>query len=704
MRDSLKYILLLLFCVAAQAAFAQVPNYPNNPNYPSNPNNPNYPNKHNYNDTAVVKPQSADQQLDSLRKKLEKKRDTVVFSTRFIRITNERLLRDSTHLLKLDTTISNFENYNPLLQPRDPKISLGNTGSPERSLLFDPSRSIGFDAGLHELDAYWLNPSDINYYRARVPLVDLFFVTGGHAEQLFKATYTRNVNPQLNIGLNLNFLGSQGFYSSNGVLGQNVSHAQAALFSWYESKNKRYNLLANFIYNNLKSPITGSILNDSIFKVGSLDKTTELVRLRNTWEAWHGAGLYLKQSYYIGRIDSTKKEGASSSILPTQRVSYTMHYDSKAYEFIQNDQDTYHVFPDYYFDSNYARDSLTVHHLENTFSYSFYLRSKNPEKAKNEAKLDLGLTQDIYSYSQFVADTIINQYGAQVNAPVKQQSTSFQDITLKGSISYKLSDRMLLEGNVQQVAEGRDFGNFLYDAKLTVAGGGKVGKIVLEGYSQNTSPPLIYTDWISDHFIFHNTFSNTKTNYLSFNYINDPLRLDLKAEYFLVSDYLYFQAQPGGIDATPAQLSSNISVLKFSLGKSLSWRRWHFDDYLVYQKSDYQSTLRTPEVYNYTSLYYKAILFKIMYTNIGMDVRYNTQYLAPSYAPGLGQFYNGQNVTFSSYPVATVFIKGTLQHTNFFVMYDYANQGLFSQGFYTVNRYPQMDHLLKFGVSWYFYN
>jgi hypothetical protein len=37
-------------------------------------------------------------------------------------------------------------------------------------------------------------------------------------------------------------------------------------------------------------------------------------------------------------------------------------------------------------------------------------------------------------------------------------------------------------------------------------------------------------------------------------------------------------------------------------------------------------------------------------------------------------------------------------------MYDYANQGLFSSGYYTVNRYPQQDHLLKIGVSWMFFN
>jgi hypothetical protein len=145
-------------------------------------------------------------------------------------------------------------------------------------------------------------------------------------------------------------------------------------------------------------------------------------------------------------------------------------------------------------------------------------------------------------------------------------------------------------------------------------------------------------------------------------------------------------------------------MIKLSFGKSIAWRRWHFDDYFVYQKTDYQSLLRTPQFYNYASVYYKVLLFNVLYSNIGMDVRYNSSYTAPSYAPGLGQFYNGPNVSFSSYPVATIFFKATLQRTNLFVMYDYANQGLFSKGYYTVNRYPQQDAALKIGVSWAFYN
>ena len=694
MRDHLKYIILFVLLAGTHAAFAQSPT---NPNYPGG-----IPTRPNLRDTGRTAPKlTTDQELDSLRRRQDKKRDTVIFNSKYIKVTSERFLRDSTQLFPLDTGIYNFENYSPLYQPRSPKISLGNLGLSERSLLFEPSRAIGFDAGLHALDAYILNLQDINYYQAHVPYTQLSLFVGGVKEQYFKVLHTQNINPQLNVGFNLNFTGSRGFYGTNS-LGQNVSDVNAAAFSWYQSKNKRYNLLANLIYNNLKAPETGSILDDSIFVTGSIDKTTQPVRLPNTYEQWAGGGIYLKQFYYIGHIDSLKRGAAgTSNILPTQRISYTLNYNSRKYNFLQNDPDTYQVFPDYYFSSNYSRDSLTVQHLQNDFSYSFYLRSK---ALKNELKLDVGAAQDYYHYTQYAADTVLNQYGNKVSQSVRVQSASFQDITLKAKLSYRFSDRIGLEGDFQQIAQGRDAGDFLYDVKVTLAGGNKAGKIVFEGYSQNTTPPLVYTDWISNHYVFHNNFNNQKINNVSFNYLNTPLKLDLKAEYFLITDYLYFIAQPGGIDAHPAQISSPINLLKVSLGKSVAWRRWHLDDYLVYQKTDYQSTLRTPQFYNYTSVYYKMFLFNVLYSNLGVDIRYNTEYVAPSYATGLGQFYNGPNVTFSSYPVATVFFKATLQRTNLFVMYDYANQGLLSPGFYTVNRYPQMDHLLKFGVSWSFYN
>jgi hypothetical protein len=698
MPDKFKYILLLLIGLSAQTVFAQ-----NTGTYPPNPQNNIY--RQAGQDTARHKTLTADQEIDTLRKKEEKGKDSVIFNSKFIRVTNERLLNDSTQVFPIDTGLTNFENYSPLYQPKTPKINLGNLGLAEKSLLFDPPKTIGFDVGLHALDAYMLTPQDLLYYKARVPYTLLSLVTAGTTEQVFKIVHTQNVNQYWNVGFNFNIIGSRGFYSYQ-QLGQNVSDLNADIYTWHESKNKRYNLLATIIFNNLKSPETGSILDDSLFTSakGSFDKATEPVRLPATYENWKNTNIYIKQFYYIGRVDTAKGKAVTSNVLPTQRVAYTFNYNVQKYEFLSNDVDTYNVFPDYYFAANRSRDSLTVTHLQNDFSYSFYLRGKSNQFVKNEFKLDVGLTHDLYSYSQFVSDSAFNSTGIKVKQMDKMQSKSFQDITIKGRASYRFSDKVGLEANVNQIAVGRDFGDFLYDAKALVAGSKKEGRIILDAYIQSSSPPLAYTDWVTNHYIFHNTFKNQKTTAVSFNYINDALQVDLKAEYFLIADYLYFASPTGGPDASPQQLNHDINLIKLSLGKNLTWNKWHFDNYIVYEKTDYQSTLRIPSLYTYSSLYYNTFLFNVLHTTIGADVRFNTSYIAPSYAVGLGQFYNGANVTFSSYPVATVFVKATLQRTNIFVMYDYTNQGLFSSGYYTVNRYPQQDHLLKIGVSWMFFN
>ena len=699
MHNPKRYILLImLMCLSAGFAFAQ---------YPTNQNNNTLRRNNDFNNkdttTNKTKALSGDQEIDAERKKEESKRDSVIFNSKFVRSTNERLLSDSTQVFPIDTGLTNFENYSPLYQPRSPKIGLGNLGLAERSLLFEPSKTIGFDVGQHFLDAYLFTPQDVQYYKARVPYTNLSLYASGVKEQYFKVLHTQNINPQLNVGFNLNFIGSRGSYPQQGA-----GDLTGALFSWYESKSKRYNLLANYTYNNLKAPENGSITNDSLFTAPAANYSTsqnQPVRLYNSSDNIRKNGFYIKQFYYIGKIDTTIKGVDKPKILPTQRVSYTFYYDKQTYKFLQNEPDVYNVFPDYYYSSTFSRDSLTLSHVQNGFSYSFYLRGKSKGAVKNEVKVDLGLVHDYYHYQQYITDTVTNGNFVRYVQNERKQNSSFQDITLKGRAGYRFSNRILLDVDLQQIAAGRDFGDFLYDAKLTLSGGNKAGRIILEAYSQSSSPPLVYTDWISNHYIFHNSFNSQKTTSLSFNYINNPLKLDIKAEYFLISDYLYFTAQPNGIDATPAQLHAPVNLLKLSLGKNLAWRRWHFDNYIVYQKTDFQSTLRTPEVYTYSSLYYSKLLFDVLNSSFGVNVRYNTPYVAPSYAVGLGQFYNSSpGLSFSSYPVASVFFKATLIRTNIFVQYDYANQGLQSQGYYMVNRYPAPGRLLKIGVSWSFYN
>src|SRR5476651_1061584 len=118
MFNKLKYILLFCCCIGVHGAFAQIIN----PNQQST-------SPYTRPDTgrrAPARIMSDAETMDSLRKKEENKHDSVIFTSKFIRVTNERLLSDSTQVLPLDTGLVNFENYSPLYQPKHPKIGLGS--------------------------------------------------------------------------------------------------------------------------------------------------------------------------------------------------------------------------------------------------------------------------------------------------------------------------------------------------------------------------------------------------------------------------------------------------------------------------------------------------------------------------------------------------------------------------------------------------
>ena len=633
--------------------------------------------------------------LDSLRKIDDQRQDTVIFTSKYIRYTDLEQFQEGTITKPIDTTIQNFENYSPVYQPEKPTVNLGGLGLAYREMLFDPSKRIGFDVGFHSLDAYLLTQDSIHYYRARTPYTELYFMNGSGQEQLFRVTHSQNVKPNWNVGANYFRNASDGYYKN-----QNANHLNAAIFTWYESENKRYNLLVNGLFNTLKPAENGSTVRDVFEAEESISHNAEKVKLAATdgnraRQEWRQKNFFLKHFYYIGRIDSLR-DSTGTKVLPTQRLSHTFSFTSDEYKFISNEEDVYGVFPQRRklnviypggLQPYRVRDSTIVKNLRNEFSYSFYLRGGSVKFIKNELKLELGLQHDIYRYQQM------------------DYHDSFQSVTLKARPGYRFSDRVSIDGNLQQIAQGPYAGDYLYEANASFLLSNSVGRIVLGAYTQNQSPSKLYERADYTFQQWDHNFDRTKVNNLSFAYQNDKFKTRIKAEYFLLTDYLYYrESDVFPLVIVPGQIGTNINLLKVSLKKGFTFGRFNSEHYFVYQKTDFQDVLRTPELYAYNSLYYGNTFFKAVYADLGFDIRYNTPFKAPSYDINLSQFYNGPELEFANYPVLNVWLRASLKRASLFVKYDYLNQGWFNKGYYTVNRYPMNDALLKFGVSWKFYD
>lgn len=635
-------------------------------------------------------------ELDSVRKKLDGAKDSVVFTAKYIRFTKLSLTKDSIVLLPLDTSTVNIQNYSPLLQPAHPTINNGNMGLSARPLLYEPSKRIGFDVGFHSLDYYALTPDDIIYYQARTPFTSLYFISAGQKEQLFRAVHTQNIKKNWNVGVNFNRGDSKGFYSR-----QRGDNLNVAIFSWYQSPNKRYNMWASAIFNTMRAYENGSTVATGLFEpnYSKISREAEPINLADARNLYRKNTIFLKQTYYVGRIDTSVN--VNNAVLPTNKVSYTFEYNNDSYDFYKNGADPNNVLPPGMASTVYTDDSTHVKHIKNEFIYSFFLRPKNSSVIKNELKVDAGVRHDYYTHEYLGLKQDVTSY--------EQSRFAYQNITILGAAGYRFSDNIDFNLDVQQILQGENAGDYLYEAKSKILLGKTIGRIELGAYAQNQTPAAIFNYYHGNHYQWtDNDFKNTKIANLSFNYINDRYGFTAGAKYYLTSNYLYFAADHtnGTTAILPKQTTADISLIRVDVSKKTRFGKFVMENYVAYQKTDKNAVLRTPDFYTYNSIYFDNTFFKVLKANVGFDVRYNSEYANYLYSPATAQFYiDERNPTnLPSRPIVDVFFKANLKRANIFVKYDFVNQGLFQPGYYTVNRYPMQDALLKFGVSWNFYD
>ncbi|MCQ2255100.1 MAG: putative porin [Bacteroidaceae bacterium] len=152
--------------------------------------------------------------------------------------------------------------------------------------------------------------------------------------------------------------------------------------------------------------------------------------------------------------------------------------------------------------------------------------------------------------------------------------------------------------------------------------------------------------------------------------------------------------------------SGNISLLTAQLMQDFKIGPVNLETVLTYQNSSDQAAVAVPEFNAYANLYLKFRIAKVLDTELGADARYFTSYVAPDYNPTLGLYCsqeNGDNnIKVGNYPIINVYANFHLKHARFFVMMSHVNQT--AGNYFLAPHYPQNSSLIRFGVSWNFFN
>ena len=628
--------------------------------------------------------------LDSARAKEDNKKDSVVFSAKYVRYATLNMLKYATYTKQIDTTHYNFQYYNNQNLPWNPSINLGAYGLATRDLLFQPTKKIGFQSGFHALERYLLTSDSVLYYRARARYSELYAVGFFFADQVFKVKLAQNINPNWNIGVDYHATNTDGYFYN-----QDYNDRKGAVHTWYESTNKRYNFIANMTFNKLDAPENGSVQNDTLFRDDKVSSWfSVLTRLRGQrqtrpYNKWNDNSLFLRQSYYIGRLDTVNKGQPDMEIHPTNAIAHNTHIRQQRYVFYKNEDDAAGAFP--FGNFREVHDTTKVTTISNEFTYAFYLRAKS--LLKNEAKLNVGFQNDLIWY----ADSVSTDF--------------YQNSAIKGDLSYKLSDRIDFNVGVNQIVVGQNFGDYLYEANADILIGKNVGKISLGAYSQNKSPEMVFNRMNYTYHHWRNDLDKTKTQNLSFTYSNAKLGFKGRVEYFLIDNYNYFKEVDNPNDdirldkVIEAAQYGTLNFLKATVEQNFKFGKFHIDNRIVYQKSDAMDVIATPELYTWHSLYYDTRWFDVLNLRIGSDVRFNTPFVTPSYSINTGQFYNtNSSLEFSTYPIIDFWATMNIKRVNLFISNNFTNQYLYPKGYYSVRRYPMNPANFRFGASWKFYD
>ena len=156
------------------------------------------------------------------------------------------------------------------------------------------------------------------------------------------------------------------------------------------------------------------------------------------------------------------------------------------------------------------------------------------------------------------------------------------------------------------------------------------------------------------------------------------------------------------------QASENISVLTASLGQDLRFGPLNLSLMLTYQNSSHQDIIPVPALNAYANLFMRLKIARVLDCDLGADVRYFTEYEAPDYVPGLAQYAVQENadsrVKVGNYPFVNVYANFFLKHARFFVMMSHVNSPADGGNYFLTPHYPPNTRVLRFGVSWNFFN
>ena len=304
-------------------------------------------------------------------------------------------------------------------------------------------------------------------------------------------------------------------------------------------------------------------------------------------------------------------------------------------------------------------------------------------------------------------------------------STSYNEHNL--SIGAQLSKAQGKTFHYNATAEtwltGEDAGQLKLDAStdLNFKLFGDTLSLTANGFFHRLNPTFYYRHYHSRHAWWdNNSMSKILHTRLQGILHYQKTRTTLRIGIDEINNYAYFASSYTVNNGnrvnhaiTVNQYGGAINLITVALSQDFTLGPLNWESVITYQKSNNKTVLPVPDFNIYSNLYIKFKIARVLSCDFGADVRYFTKYFAPDYNPGLGQYTVQTNtatdgtdsrIEIGNYPVANVYANFHLKHTRFFIMMSHVNAGTGKKNYFFTPHYPLNQRILRFGLSWNFFN
>ncbi|MDR1743620.1 MAG: putative porin [Dysgonamonadaceae bacterium] len=574
---------------------------------------------------------------------------------------------------------------------------LGPLGSPAYSKLF-------FERGESDpftfYDAYSLyhkEPDKQYFYNVRLPYSRLNYQRGGGKlmnEERLNALLTMNFGPRLNVGFNVDYIYSRGFYNS-----QSTKHIDWTLFGNYlGDRVEAHAFLSTARITNFEN---GGITDDGFItnpdSIGQSFSTTDIpVKFTRTWNRLKTDQLYLSGRYNLGYYEEAAPNDTTDTerFVPVASIIYTTNYKQQYRRFLS--YDTTNVVIDnqvlqridqFYKQRTYdtaVNDSTTYSSFKNTFALSMR------EGFKDWVKFGLTafLEHEIRNYSML--DTTAAN-------PSRRISHRENAVTVGGILEKQQGEFLKFSLRADLGLLGLNLGEFRATGKVETGFdiAGKRTQLTGEAYIKNLKPKYLEENYHSKYFYWNKNFGDIRRVYVGGKLFIPFTNTTLSAGVENIQNYIYYNR-----DKDITQEGGNVQVLSARIDQDIRFGIFNWNNQIVYQTSGDEDVIPLPALSAYSNLFLKTKIVNELTLQLGIDAHWHSSYFAQGYEPALLQFYNQREKKIGGYPISTVYANMHLKQTRFFLMlYNVAPTVLKPPRYFSLPGYPVNPFVLKMGVS-----